>query len=99
MNKIYFQGQLMIFPIAFLGKFSTPLQLETIIATCAIAIHNAYGEIHRHGRRHRRITCAIAIHNAQSALQKLKRETETSLAHTPDVTQIVCNRPVRSHIL
>ena len=22
------------------------------IATCAIAIHNAYGEIHRHGRRH-----------------------------------------------
>ena len=22
------------------------------IATCAIAIHNAYGEIHGHGRRH-----------------------------------------------
>ena len=32
-----------------------------------------------------------------SPVRKLKRysETETSLAHTPDVTRIVCNRPVR----
>ena len=42
-------------------------------------------------------------HNAQSVsrVQKLKRhsEIETSLAHTPDVTRMVCNRPVRSHHL
>ena len=49
----------------------------------------------------RRITCAIAIHNARVSVQELKRysKTETSLAHTPDVTRIVCNRPVRSHPL
>ena len=49
------------------------------IATCAIAIYNAYGEIQRHGARSedaRRITCAIAIQNAQSVS---RTETETSL--------------------